>query len=82
MLIYKNNGRRIKEINKKRLANRYKILLFLINAWKFINNPGSEVPILTILFSVIIYLAIIILIIYKDEMKLVGYFQNHIDKYK
>ena len=20
------------------------ILLFLINAWKFINNPGSEIP--------------------------------------
>ena len=23
------------------------ILLFIINAWKFINNPGSEVQILT-----------------------------------
>jgi len=27
------------------------ILLFLINDWKFINNPGPEVPILTILFN-------------------------------
>ena len=44
------------------------ILLFIINAWKFINNPGSEVPILSILFNMIIYLAIIIL---------EGYFKNH-----
>ena len=56
------------------------ILLFLINTWKFINNPGSEVPILTILFNMIIYLAIIILIIHKDEMKLDGYFQEHSEK--
>ena len=44
------------------------ILLFLINAWKFINN-GSEVPILTNLYNMIIYLAIIILILHKDKMK-------------
>ena len=53
------------------------ILLFIINAWKFINNPGSEVPILSILFNMIIYLAIIILILHKDEMKFEGYFKNH-----
>ena len=53
------------------------IILFLINAWKFINHPGSEVPILTILFNMIIYLAIIILILHKDEMKFEGYFKNH-----
>ena len=53
------------------------ILLFIINAWKFINNPGSEVPILTILFNMIIYLAIIILILHKDEMKFECYFKNH-----
>ena len=46
-------------------------------AWKFINNPGSEVPILSILFNMIIYLAIIILILHKDEMKFEGYFKNH-----
>ena len=32
------------------------ILLFMINSWKFINNIGSEVPILSILFKMIIYL--------------------------
>ena len=57
------------------------IILFIINAWKFINNPGSEVPILSILFNIfnmIIYLAIIILILHKNEMKFEGYFQNHL----
>ena len=53
------------------------IILFIINAWKFINNPGSEVPILSILFNMIIYLAIIILILHKDEMKFKGYSKNH-----
>ena len=53
------------------------IILFIINAWKFINNRGSEVPILSILFNMIIYLAIIILILHKDEMKFEGYFKNH-----
>ena len=53
------------------------IILFIINAWKFINNPGSVVLILSILFNMIIYLAIIILILHKDEMKFEGYFKNH-----
>ena len=30
------------------------IILFIINAWKFINNPGSEVLILSILFNYLI----------------------------
>ena len=34
------------------------VILFLINVCKFINNPGSEVPILGILFNMIFYLAI------------------------
>ena len=53
------------------------IILFIINAWKFINNPGSEVPILSILFNMIINLEIIILILHKDEMKFEDYFKKH-----
>ena len=53
------------------------IILFSINAWKFINHPGSEVPILAILFNMIIYL---ILIIHKKEIKLDGYFQKNIEE--
>ena len=52
------------------------IILFLVNMWKFLNNPGSEVPILTILFNMVIYLAIIILIIYKNEIIFEGYIQK------
>ena len=44
------------------------ILLFIINDLKFINNPSSDVPILSILFNMIIYLVIIMLILYKDDM--------------
>ena len=79
MLIYSiyNNGRRIKEIIRKRMAISYNYNINIINAWKFINNPGSEVPILSILFNLIIYLAIIILILHKDEIKFEGYFKNH-----
>ena len=42
------------------------IILFLVNVWKFLNNPGSEIPILTILFNMIKNLAIIILIFHKN----------------
>ena len=44
------------------------IILFSIKVWKFINNHGSEVPILGILFNMILYLAIIILIIHSHEL--------------
>ena len=52
------------------------IILFLVNVWKFLNNPGSEIPILTILFNMIIYLAIIILIIHKNEIMFECYIQK------
>ena len=57
------------------------ILLFIINAWKFKNNPGSEVHLLSILFIMIIYLAIIILILHKDEMKFNGLKKNSLKNY-
>lgn len=58
------------------------IILFLINVWKFINNPGSEVPILGILFNMIFYLAIIILIMHRHELTFEGYIQTQIEKYE
>ena len=70
----------VKELKKssgKGWIKAINILLFIINLRKFINNPGSEVPILSILFNMIIYLAIIILILHKDEIKFNGFFQNH-----
>ena len=58
------------------------VILFLINVWKFINNPGSEVPILGILFNMIFYLAIIILIMHRHELTFEGYIQTQMDKYE
>ena len=43
-------------------------ILFAFNAWKFLNNPGSDVPILSILFNIIIYLGLIIFIFHKKEL--------------
>ena len=65
----------------KGLLRTITMILFIINAWKFLNNPGSEVPILSILFNMIIYLAIIILIIHKKEITFDDYIQEKIEKY-
>ena len=68
-----------KKSSGKGLLISITIILFVINAWKFINNPSSEVPILTILFNMIIYLAIIILIMHKNEIGFEG-IQKQIEK--
>ena len=60
------------EQNNKFSGKRFLVLvsyiLFAFNAWKFLNNPGSDVPILSILFNMIIYLGLVIFIIYKREL--------------
>lgn len=70
-----------RKISRKGLLRTITIILFIINAWKFLNNPGSEVPILAILFNMIIYLAIIILIMHKKEITFDDYIQKKIEKY-
>ena len=42
-------------------------ILFVINTIKFINDPASEVPVLSILFNMILYLGIIIFILHKKR---------------
>ena len=54
---------------------------FIFNAFKFVNDPASEVPILSILFNMILYLGIIIFIIHKKEISLDEYISSQIDKY-
>ena len=49
-------------------------VLFLINIWKFLNCPESEIPIISILFNLIIYLGIIIIILHKNEINFNDYF--------
>jgi hypothetical protein len=50
-------------------------VLFLINIWKFLNCPESEIPIISILFNLIIYLGIIIIILHKNEINFKDYFR-------
>ena len=52
----------------KKLLVLLTIVLFLINKWKFLNSPESEIPIISILFNLIIYLGIIIIILHKNEI--------------
>ena len=55
-----------------------KVILFIINTLKFLNSPESEIPIISILFNPIIYLAIIIL--HNNKINLVELFKNYCDK--
>ena len=50
-------------------------VLFLINIWKFLNYPESEIHIISILFNLIIYLGIIIIILHKNEINFNDYFR-------
>ena len=59
----------------KKLLISVTIALFLINVWKFLNCPGSEIPIISLLFNLIIYLGIIIIIFHKNEINLDDYFK-------
>ena len=52
----------------KKLLVLLTIVLFLINTQKFLNSPESEIPIISILFNLIIYLGIIIIILHKNEI--------------
>ncbi len=44
------------------------IIFFLYNSFKFLNTQGNDLPIPSILFSLIIYLALIVLFLHKDEI--------------
>ena len=59
----------------KKLLISITITLFFINVWKFLNTPESEIPIISILINLIIYLGIIVIISHKDEMNLEDYFR-------
>ena len=57
-------------------------LLFIFNIWKFTNTPGSEIPVLSLLFNMILYLGIIIFIIHKNKfiLDISTFLQSSIDK--
>ena len=52
----------------KRWLVSVSFILFLFNIWKYLNTPGSEIPILSLLFNMLVYLGIIMFIIHKNEI--------------
>ena len=74
-------GEKSKKFSGKRCLILVTLILFIINTFKFINDPASEVPILSILFNMILYLGIIIFILHKNEISLDEYISSQIDKY-
>ena len=52
----------------KRWLSSISFILLLFNIWKFLNTPGSEIPLLSLLFNMIIYLGIIMFINHKNEI--------------
>ena len=66
----------------KRWLVSVSFLLFIFNIWKFINTPGSEIPVLSLLFNMILYLGIIIFIIHKNKyiLDISTFLQSSIDK--
>ena len=52
----------------KRWLVSVSFILFLFNVWKYLNTPGSEIPILSLLFNMLVYLGIIMFAIHKNEI--------------
>ena len=51
----------------KRWLVSVSFLLFIFNIWKFLNTLGYEIPVLSLLFNMTLYLGIIIFIIHKNK---------------
>ena len=53
-------------------------ILFIYNAYRFISTPGSEIPLLSILFNMTIYLGIIIFLLHRKKIqkKIDNYFKD------
>ena len=54
----------------KRWLTSVSFILLLFNIWKYLNTPGAEIPILSLLFNMVVYLGIIMFIIHKNEIAL------------
>ena len=52
----------------KRWLVSVSFILFIFNIWKYLNTSGAEIPILSLLFNMIVYIGIIIFIIHKNEI--------------
>ena len=52
---------------KKDIMIMIVIGLFIFNLFKFLNTEGSNMPIVSILFNLIFFLALIILLLHQDN---------------
>ena len=52
---------------KKNIMLMIVIGLFIFNLFKFLNTEGSNMPIVSILFNLIFFLALIILLLHQDD---------------
>ena len=52
---------------KKNIMLMIVIGLFIFNLFKFLNTEGSNMPIISILFNLIFFLALIILLLHQDD---------------
>ena len=52
---------------KKDIMIMIMIGLFIFNLFKFLNTEGSNMPIVSILFDLIFFLALIILLLHQDD---------------
>ena len=68
--LYENNTSKKHGQSAKRWLVSVSFILFLFNIWKYLNTPGGEIPILSLLFNMIVYLGIIMFIIHKNEIAL------------
>ena len=75
-------GEESKKFSGKRWLVLVTLILFVINTFKFINDPASDVPILSILFNMILYFGIIIFILHKKEIPFDEYINSEIDNNK
>ena len=78
----KNDSQKKHGRSLKRWLVSVSFLLFIFNIWKYLNTPGSEIPVLSLLFNMILYLGIIIFIIHKNKyiLDISTFLQSSIDK--
>ena len=62
-----NESRKKHGHSLKRWLVTVSFLLFIFTICKFLNTPGSEIPVLSLLFNMILYLGIIIFIIHRKK---------------
>ena len=62
-----NESRKKTWLFVKKLLFTFSFLLFIFTIWKFLNTPGSEISVLSLLFNMILYLGIIIFIIHRKK---------------